>query len=121
MSKCAQRPVPQPVDPALLGSGDNDVERHVPSPRSRSGTARKPGAARSVATMQFVPAAALLARVDGARSERDALSDASESSARTHDASVMVTTSRSSVVTRVDATRPCSHGPRPLAAGTLRG
>ena len=37
--KCTQGPDPQPLDPSLLGSGDNHVERHVPSPRSGSGTA----------------------------------------------------------------------------------
>ena len=74
-AKVCAGPGPQPLDPALLGGGDNHVERHVPSPRSGSGAAREPGAARSVATMQLVPAAALLARVDRARSQRDALPD----------------------------------------------
>src|SRR5260370_34128516 len=57
----------------LFGRGDDHVERHVPAARSRSGPTREPGAARSVATMQLLPAAALLARVDRTWSQRDTL------------------------------------------------
>ena len=54
-SKVCAGPGPQPLDRALLGSGDNDVERHVPSPRNgrssrpraRSGAQRSDDAARA--------------------------------------------------------------------------
>jgi len=51
--------------------------------------------------------------------QRDTLADPSRTGRTT--ASTMVTTSRSSVVTRDPATQPCSHGPRPSAVGMFFG
>lgn len=57
----------------LLGGGDDHVKWNVPPTRCGRGATGQPRASRSVASVQLLPAATLLARIDRAWTKSEAL------------------------------------------------